>query len=419
MSEDKEYVAFMSSTTNSRGSVLVVGGGYVGLPLALLASSNQYIVYLYDKNDGRCRDIESGNTRLGDSFDEQTKQAIFSRDLRVLRQENLCELKDVRNLKAAVICVPTPTNSKKEPDLSAIIDATETISQFLQQDTLVILESSTYPGTTREHVLPILKRNVTQWVGEAPLLAYSPERIDPGNKVWNNQNTPRIVSGINKLSLELAVAFYENLGVPTYPVSSPEVAEAAKLFENTFRLVNISLVNEFANLMRINGLDVKEILDAANTKPFGIMEFRPSAGIGGHCIPVDPYYLTWWANQRGGELRIVKSAQTVNENMPKEAIRRAKLTLGSELSQKKILIVGVAYKPGVSDTRESPADGIWSEFEEHQSVLWWWDPLVESWKERPRYDATQSELDLVLRISNVPWPEFSLPQGARVLDLSL
>lgn len=391
----------------------------MGLPLALLASSNEYSVYLYDKSDERCRDVESGNTRLGDAIDEQTKRAIRAGNLFVLRQENLHELKDVRNLKTAVICVPTPTNSRKEPDLSAIIDATQTISQYLKQDTLVILESSTYPGTTRENVLPILKRNVKQWSGGTPLLAYSPERIDPGNKIWNNQNTPRIVSGIDKLSLELAVAFYANLGVPTHPVSSPEVAEAAKLFENTFRLVNISLVNEFANLMRINDLDVKEILDAANTKPFGIMEFRPSAGIGGHCIPVDPYYLTWWASQRGGELRIVKSAQMVNENMPKEAIRRAKLTLESELLQKKILIIGVAYKPGVSDTRESPADGIWSEFEEHQSILWWWDPLVETWMNRPKYDTTQTELDLVLRVSNVPWPEFPLPQGARVLDLSL
>lgn len=408
----------MTNTESQVSSdLLIVGGGYVGLPLALLAASKGRRVTIFDSSSIRCEQLNNGMSGFGPSIDENLKRFLAFETLHVVNSEEFRVLNHSNNFKEMVICVPTPIREDKVPDLSFIEQALNSLMDKVTKETLVILESSTYPGTTREILLPKLMSKFKGIKESEVLLAYSPERVDPGNQKWDSSNTPRLVSGINRISLEKSANFYRNLDIPVKEVSSPEVAEAAKLFENSFRLVNISFVNEFASVMRDLGLNAIEIIEAANTKPFGIMKFSPGPGVGGHCIPVDPYYLTWWSQRRSTNFQLIEIAQKINEQMPAESVKRVKDQLGDDLQGKKILIVGITYKPGVADLRETPAEGLWGLLIEEKCTLSWWDPLVDSWKDRARW-AGEVDYDLVVVVTETSLPKPVLQIG-KILNLNL
>jgi UDP-N-acetyl-D-glucosamine dehydrogenase len=396
-----------------RGHVLVVGMGYVGLPLACLAAEQGYNVVGFDTDSVKCARLLDEHSSVSGVSTSRLSGLIKENQLCIT---NTLELDSSLRFDVIVICVPTPLDDKKEPDLKYVISAVESVAPFYGENTLLILESSTYPGTTREVLLPIISKTHNE-SGADLLLAYSPERVDPGNREWNTANTPRIVAGLNLSSLSAASKFYESLGVLTHEVSSLEVAEAAKLFENSFRLVNISLVNEFAKVLRATDLDFNEILSASYTKPFGIMPFYPSAGVGGHCIAVDPYYLTWWAKSKNQDLSIIQAAEKVNENMPEQSLMRVKSVLGQNLAGRRIVLAGVTYKSGVADVRETPAEKLWKLLSEEGADLFWWDPLIAEWGERRIWKKTESDFDLVVISTRCDLVE-DLAQTEKILDLN-
>jgi UDP-N-acetyl-D-glucosamine dehydrogenase len=278
------------------------------------------------------------------------------------------------------VCVPTPLRKTKEPDLSYVVAAIEATRNHLRPGQLVILESTTYPGTTRELVLPILEETGLQ-VGEDFFLAYSPERVDPGNPTYNSRNIPKVISGMTSRCSELATLFYGNFIEKIVPVSSPEAAEMVKLLENTFRSVNIALANEMGQLSHKLGINVWEVIDAAKTKPFGFMPFYPGPGLGGHCIPVDPHFLTWKARLNGFHPRLIELATDINSQMPAFTIERIVEALNERrmsLKGSKILALGVAYKRDSNDLRESPATEVMRGLREKGAILYYSDPYVSS-----------------------------------------
>ncbi len=393
---------------------LVIGGGYVGLPLALLAAKNGKKVVIYDKSEKKCKQLAKGVSGISENLDNELKKYIRSNSLSI---SNNIDANEGVNFGEIIICVPTPITEEKLPDLSLVSAAMKSAVSVMSPETLIILESSTYPGTTRGLALPQIRDKFPNIEDSGVLLAYSPERIDPGNKSWTNENTPRIVSGFNERSISLASNFYKKLSVPVVEVDSLEIAEAAKLFENSFRLVNIALVNEFANTLRRLNIDPQKVLSAAYTKPFGIMPFKTSAGIGGHCIPVDPYYLTWWSSERGEKLGIIEAAQRANEEMPKQVLLRIRNEIRIDLAGMKILLVGVTYKTGVPDARETPATGIWKQLQEAGAELRWWDPLLSEWESKKRFEITDFVPELILKLTSIDLPqEFKF--SARVIDLN-
>ena len=411
------YSCKVTSKEELPSAVVVIGAGYVGIPLAITASKANSIVILYDHDSDKCKSLQESKSGINDTID---------RDLQILQQRNILkicdyitiqQIKESYFIKTIVICVPTPLQNDKSPDLSMVINASEFAINLMNQSTLIILESSTYPGTTREIIYPMIKAKFSDLPDEKILLGYSPERIDPGNNVWNSSNTPRLVSGINELSEKSIENFYGSCGIITHLVKSIEIAEAAKLFENTFRLINIAFVNEFVEVVRRIGLDPQEILEAAYTKPFGIMKFKSSPGIGGHCIPIDPYYLTWWASKFSEEFKIVKAAQEANEDMPNSVLNRVKRQLGNELKGKAVVLIGVTYKPKIRDARETPAEGIWRILEDCGCKLYWWDSLLNEWKGRERFKPSVNEIDLALIVTSTTL-DFQLSEE-KILDLNL
>ena len=276
------------------------------------------------------------------------------------------------------ICVPTPLRKTKDPDLSFVAAATESVSAHLHPGQLIILESTTYPGTTEEVVQPLLERSGLK-VGQDFFLAFSPERVDPGNAEWRTANIPKVVGGVDSASTEVAAALYRQIVKTVVPVSSTRVAEMVKLLENTFRAVNIGLVNELALMCRDLGVNVWEVIDAAKTKPFGFMPFYPGPGLGGHCIPIDPFYLSWKARQAGFESRFIDLAGDINAGMPRFVVERIVTALnerGKPLRHARIHLFGMSYKPGVSDVRESPAIDIGQLLQQGGAVVSYSDPRV-------------------------------------------
>lgn len=399
----------------SETKILVIGAGYVGIPLAILAASHGNIVYLFDKDDTKCKNLRAGETFINNDLDKQLIQQLDLGSIRIMDSANIAE-KNQLNFSKIIICVPTPIDKNYNPDLSMVSQASKTAVECANKDTLIILESSTYPGTTRELIAPLLKERFNLNENEI-LLAYSPERVDPGNTIWNSQNTPRLVSGLNEKSTMQADEFYRGMQVPTYKVDSIEVAEAAKLFENTFRLVNIAFVNEISTVLRKLKIDPRKVLEAAYTKPFGIMKFQMSAGIGGHCIPVDPYYLTWWAQQNQENLPIVEAAQFANKSMPVNIADRIVRETGLSISNLFVVLVGITYKKGIRDARETPAFGIWRELEKRGARLEWWDSLIDSWDERKKYTDKAHIPDLCLIVTPTEFPE-ELKLARRIINLS-
>ncbi len=333
--------------------VVVIGQGYVGLPLAMRAVEAGYKVVGFDVDEGRAKRLSAGQSFVEDITSEALQEAIASGRYTASSEGRACQGFDV-----AVITVPTPLTDGN-PDLSYIEDAARNLARYLRPGATVILESTTYPGTTEELVAPILEDGSGLVVGDDFFLGYSPERIDPGNQVWTLTTTPKVVSGVNEASLEAVRSFYDNIVERTVTVSSAKVAELTKLLENTFRQVNIALVNELAMFAGELGISAWEAIDAASSKPFGFMPFRPGPGVGGHCLPIDPSYLSWRVKRALGQsFRFVELANDVNDHMPDYVVRRIMMSLNRRrlaINGSRILLLGLAYKRNTGDARESPA----------------------------------------------------------------
>jgi len=337
---------------NRTAVIGIVGLGCVGLPLAVAFSEAGFQVLGFDMQQKRVDSVNKGQSYIADISSEKLSVAVDNNLLQATTAQR--RLKEV---DAVCICVPTPLTKTKEPNLSYVTHESEELSKYLQPGQLVVLESTTYPATTREVMLPILERSGLKG-GQDFYLAYSPERVDPGNEEYGIRNTPKMVGGIDFASTKLAELLYRQVADVVVPVSGPEVAEMTKIFENVFRSVNIALVNELAQLCEKMGISVWEVIDAASTKPFGYMAFYPGPGIGGHCIPLDPYYLASKAREYDFHTRFIELAAEINERMPYYVTSRIMEALnasGKSLKGAKVLVLGVAYKKDVGDSRESPS----------------------------------------------------------------
>ena len=352
---------------NKGSQISVVGQGYVGLPLAIAAAESGFYVTGIDLDSDRVGLLNSGTSPVGDISGEALSSVIASG-----RYRASSNFDSVSSSEIVIICVPTPLDEHGAPDLGALLNATHSIAEKLSNGTLIIVESTIAPGTTREIIAPLL--------GESAQceLAYSPERIDPSNTQWNIRNTPKLVAGLTPSATQRAAEFYSTFISQVDIGESVEVVEVAKLLENSFRLVNISFINEIAIFCEKLGVDVRSVIAAASTKPYGFMPFFPSAGVGGHCIPVDPSYLAAKAREIGAPSRFIELANEVNHSLPDFFAGLALGKLGS-LSGKRILVVGIAYKPNVKDLRESPALEIINNLRERGAQVLWHDDLVKSW----------------------------------------
>jgi len=360
--------------------VAIVGAGYVGVPLAQTFADADKKVLLVDVDPVRVAQLNEGESYIEDVPSDVLKPLVEAGLIAATTDYDT-----LRDAEAIVIALPTPLSRQREPDLQILVAAAEQIATRLRAGHLVVLESTTYPGTTREQVQPILEHGSGLVAGRDFHLAFSPERVDPGREDWTTKNVPKVVGGVNEASTAAAVALYESAIADVHPVSSPEAAELTKLLENIFRSVNIALVNELAQLCDRMGIDVWEVVDAAATKPFGFMSFKPGPGLGGHCIPIDPFYLTWKAREFGFYTEFIELAGKVNESMPyfcrsivSQALNHARQR---SLSGSKVLVLGVAYKPGISDIRESPAIKLIALLENAGAEVSYHDPHVRSFTE--------------------------------------
>lgn len=352
----------------------IIGQGYVGLPLAMAAVDAGWIVIGVDNFAAKVDQINRGTSPVEDVSGEQLQTAISNGLYRATT-----DYSEITKASVVTICVPTPLNDNREPDLSLLRSAATGIAPYVSEKTLVVSESTSYPGTLRDIIIPIV--NELKPVGtENVYFACAPERVNPGDAIWDQKNTPRLVSGIDQESQIKALAFYKSICDAVVAVSNPEVAEAAKLLENTFRLVNIALINEFTQICSTSGINVHEVINAAASKPYGFMPFTPGVGVGGHCIPVDPLYLTWWARQNGGEATFVESADRINHEMPKYVAERALRMVDGSIVNPRVLILGVAYKPGVGDVRETPVTELRSYLQDRGANVAWHDPMVPIWE---------------------------------------
>ena len=354
-------------------NLAVIGLGYVGLPLAIEAANSKLKVAGYDTSEFVVDSLNKSTSHVEDITDNVLQDAL-SKDFLITSDSSV-----LGESEFIVISVPTPLTDY-QPDLSYVEAATKSISENLTKGQIIILESTTYPGTTLEIVKPILEKNSNLVAGEDFLLGYSPERIDPGNKEWSFKNTPKIVSGINEKSLKKISEFYNSIIDEVVEVSGTREAEMVKLIENTYRQVNIAMVNELAILSNMLDIDIWEVVDAAKTKPFGFQSFRPGPGVGGHCIPIDPKYLSFKTRQIGQPVRFVELAQEINNSMPIYVISRISELMNRKekiLKNSKILILGVAYKKDIGDTRESPAIDIIESLLEKSAEVSFYDPYVD------------------------------------------
>jgi UDP-N-acetyl-D-glucosamine dehydrogenase len=389
----------------------IIGQGYVGLPLAMAAVEAGWTVIGVDNVEAKVDQINHGLSPVEDISNAQLQAALSKGVFKATTDFSL-----VAQSSVVTICVPTPLNDKREPDLTMLLSAAEGIAPFIADETLVISESTSYPGTLRELIVPLvdrLKPETTKIV----YFASAPERVNPGDTVWNQKNTPRLLGAIDEASQIRAVSFYESICDFVVMVSSPEVAEAAKLLENTFRLVNIALVNEFTQLCSTNKINVHEVIDAASSKPYGFMPFRPGVGVGGHCIPVDPLYLTWWARQNGSQASFVESADSINRSMPKYVADRALGLIVPKVKSPKVLILGVAYKPGVGDVRETPVSELRDNLIAQGAEVAWHDPLVPVWEETNPVDLNW-DCDVAILATNQPGMDLTqlIEKGVKILD---
>ena len=355
----------------------VVGLGYVGLPLAVDFAQAGFRVTGIDTDTGKVDKINSGHNYIEDVSDSHLSDLVEQSQLRATTDFSVVE-----EIDALSICVPTPLNKLKDPDVSYILGALDSLVAYLHPGMLLVLESTTYPGTTRELILPRLEETGMQ-VGEDFYLAFSPERVDPGNREYQTRNTPKVMGGITPQCLEIGKALYEEVIDTVVPVSSTEAAELVKLLENTFRSINIGLVNEMAIMAEKLGVDIWEVIEAAGTKPFGYMKFYPGPGLGGHCIPIDPYYLAWKMKTLNYRARFIEMAGEINTEMPNHVVQLVMEGLNKyqkSLNGSNIMVVGVAYKRDTDDVRESPALDIIKLLQEKGARIDYYDPHVPELK---------------------------------------
>ncbi|MEK6607666.1 MAG: nucleotide sugar dehydrogenase [Myxococcota bacterium] len=353
--------------------VTVLGAGYVGLPLAVEIARAGFDVTAFDTDGEKVRRIEAGQSYIKDIDGAEVAREVAAKRLHATSDAAVLGQSD-----AVVICVPTPLNKTKDPDISLILDATETVAKHLHRGQLVVLESTTYPGFTREVMLPRLSQSGLR-VGEDFFLAFSPERVDPGNEVWRVRNTPKVIGGTTEPCQRAAAALYGAFIDTIVPVSSTDAAEMVKLLENTFRAVNIGLVNEIAIMCRRLGLGTWEVIDAAATKPFGFMPFYPGPGLGGHCIPVDPQYLSWKLKTLKYHARFIEMAGEINSGMPQVVVQLVADALNDTrkaLRGSRVLVIGVAYKRDIEDVRESPALDVLEFLHARGAEIAYHDPYV-------------------------------------------
>jgi UDP-N-acetyl-D-glucosamine dehydrogenase len=389
----------------------IIGQGYVGLPLAMAAVDAGWTVIGIDNFSAKVEQINGGSSPVEDISDTKLKAAISRGTYNATT-----DFTAVAQASVVTICVPTPLDDKREPDLTLLRNAATAIAPYISNETLVVSESTSYPGTLRDIIIPIINQNKPK-DSKSIYFASAPERVNPRDAIWNQKNTPRLIGAIDQESQKRALAFYESICDAAISVSTPEVAEAAKLLENTFRLVNIALINEFTQLCSANGINVHEVIDAASSKPYGFMPFRPGVGVGGHCIPVDPLYLTWWARQNGSIAAFVESADSINHAMPKYIAERAISMVGANVKNPKILILGVAYKSGVSDVRETPMSALSDYLKAKGAVVGWHDPLVPVWEESNPVDLDW-ECDVAIFATNQPGMDLTklFSKGIQILD---
>jgi UDP-N-acetyl-D-glucosamine dehydrogenase len=369
-----------AETTTHTFDVAIVGAGYVGLPLAQVFAEAGKRVVLVDVSAERVAAIKNGESYIEDVPSERLKELVHEHGLDATTDYDV-----LRDSAAIMIALPTPLSRQREPDLAIVLAATREIAKRLRPGHLVVLESTTYPGTTRDDIRPLLEEGSGLVAGEDFHLAFSPERVDPGRSDYTTKNVPKVVGGVNEASTDAAATLYGSAVDTIHRVSSPEAAELTKLLENIFRSVNIALVNELAQLCDRMGIDVWEVVDAAATKPFGFMPFQPGPGLGGHCIPIDPFYLTWKAREYDFTTEFIELAGKVNSDMPYYCRSRVSQALnhgaGKSLSGSRVLVLGVAYKADISDMRESPAVKLIQLLQNAGADVSYHDPHVPAFEE--------------------------------------
>jgi UDP-N-acetyl-D-glucosamine dehydrogenase len=389
-------------------NVVVIGQGYVGLPLALEAAKSGFNVVGIDNNLAKVEELTAGRSTVEDISNEALKRAIENGNLTISANTAF-----EQEVEIICICVPTPLGSNHQPDLDILKAATKDVGKSLKAGMLVIIESTIQPGTTRDVVMPILEKE-SGLSRDQFLVAYSPERIDPMNKKFTIKNTPKLVAGLTPEAALKAKEFYSKFIDQVDVCDSLEVAETAKLLENSFRLVNISFINELAMFCQKIGIDVNDVIKAASTKPYGFMPFYPSVGVGGHCIPVDPLYLAQAARAVGAPTRFIELADEINLGMPTYFVGRASEMLGG-LKDKKVLVIGVSYKPNVADVRETPVEALISGLKKSGAVVSWHDDLVKSWNGESSV-AMGSGYDLAILATPHEYLDLSLLGSVPVLN---
>ena len=392
---------------NKEARVAVLGLGYVGLPLAVVFAEAGFHVTGIDPDSRKVDSLKNGTSYIPDVKTESVTRLVQSGYLTATTDFSV-----LKDMDAASICVPTPLRQTGDPDMSFIISATEDLAKYMHKGMVVVLQSTTYPGTTRELLLPKLGTEHNLKVGEDWFLAFSPERVDPGREDFMTKNTPKVMGGITETCGEVATTWYEGAIDTVHRVSSAETAEMAKLLENTFRMINIGLVNELAIMCEHLGVDVWEVIDAAATKPFGFMKFTPGPGLGGHCIPIDPLYLSWKMKSFNYNARFIELASEINTNMPRYVVSRVMEALndrGKPLKGSKVLVLGAAYKPDVDDVRESPALDVIGLLQKKGALVEYHDPYIphihheyDGWHMDSIQDMMKSvrEADAVVIVTN-------------------
>lgn len=357
----------------------VVGLGYVGLPLAVEKAKAGFKTIGFDVQDEKVKLVNEGHNYIGDVVDNDLKELVNNGMLTATTDFSF-----VKDVDFIAICVPTPLDTHQQPDISYVKSSTEEISKYLTKGTMVVLESTTYPGTTEELIKPILEEGSGLKCGEDFYLGFSPERVDPGNLIYKTKNTPKVVGAIGKDATEVIATMYRAvLEGDVYEVSSPAIAEMEKILENTYRNINIGLVNELTMLCNKLGISMWEVVDAAKTKPYGFQAFYPGPGLGGHCIPLDPYYLSWKAREYGFHTSMIESSMMINDQMPEYCVERASKILNRHakaMNGAKVLVVGVAYKQDIDDYRESPALRVIEILKREQANVDFYDPWIAEYK---------------------------------------
>lgn len=381
----------LSRIAERKITVGVVGLGYVGLPLAVEKAKAGFRTIGFDVQEEKVKQVNAGHNYIGDVVDAELAQLVNNGMLSATSDFSF-----IKEVDFVAICVPTPLDIHQEPDISYVENSAKSIAGYLTKGTVVVLESTTYPGTTEELIKPILEKGSGLECGKDFYLGFSPERVDPGNAVYKTKNTPKVVGAVGKDAQEVIAAIYGAvLGDKVHIVSSPAVAEMTKILENTYRNINIGLINELAILCNRMNIDLWEVIEAAKTKPFGFTAFYPGPGLGGHCIPLDPYYLTWKAREYGFHTSMIEASMMINDHMPEYTVERCGKILNRHrkaLNGSKVLVLGVAYKQDIDDYRESPALRVIEELEKTRASVSFYDPYIPQYKQHGKLHKGETAL---------------------------